>query len=361
MRRMPTLAAWLHDWDPFALRIGGGFGIRWYGLAYVTGFVVAWWLLVGLARRGRVLLSPEAVGDAIVWLVGGVLVGGRLGYVLVYRPSLLVDFSADFPWWGVLSINQGGMASHGGIVGVVVACWILARRHRVPMLHLADCVALVGPIGLGLGRLANFVNGELLGKVVAGPGERAPWWSVRFPQEIVERPAELPEAQLRALDALFVDVAARYGVPIEEVPGWIVAKVQAGNADVAAAIEPLLSARHPSQLYQAMAEGAIVLAVLWWVWRRPRKPGVVGCWFLIVYGIGRVVTEFVRLPDAHLVTQRPLGLSRGQWLSAGMAVLGVVLLAWVARRDVPRVGGWLGAADESTSAGSSPAPASEDT
>ncbi|MCA9312030.1 MAG: prolipoprotein diacylglyceryl transferase, partial [Phycisphaerales bacterium] len=192
---------------------------------------------------------------------------------------------------------------------------------------------------------ANFINGELLGVVVAKPGEAAPWWSVRFPQELMERPT--PEQQAQVLE-----IAREFGQGAEnsyDAAAWLVGAVQRGNPEVQAAVEPIVSARAPSQLLQAFMEGVVLLAVLWWIWRRPRRPGVVGAWFLMVYGASRVLTEVWRLPDEHLSVGRPLGLSRGQWLSVAMVGAGAALLWWVLRRSQREpVGGWLVQAEPET-------------
>lgn len=346
-----TLAAWLHDLNPFLLRISGNFGLRWYGLSYGAGFLIGWAILRSCAKRGLILLSPQRVTDAMLYCIVGVVLGGRLGYVAFYRPDLLASFGPEPPWWGVLRVNDGGMSSHGGMIGVIIACWLIARgrrdeagvRHeRVPALHLMDITALACPIGLGLGRIANFINGELLGRIVARPGEPAPWWAVRFPQELLGewRPEELTPAREAALTALVPGA-----VSIDD-PAWgrgvrvLIERLQSGSAEAAARLEPVLNARHPSQVYQAFTDGVVLFVVLWWIWRRPRKPGVIGSWFLMTYGVMRIITEFWRLPDAHLHTPRVLGLSRGQWLSAVMVAVGAVALVIVQRRPVGRIGGW---------------------
>jgi phosphatidylglycerol---prolipoprotein diacylglyceryl transferase len=195
-----------------------------------------------------------------------------------------------------------------------------------------------------LGRLANFVNGELLGKVVAMPGQPAPWWAVKFPQEVlVERWPGIPErtaeqeVQLRALVAQYAptqpDVYSGYQHVLE--------LLQRGNRAVAQQLEPLISARVPSQLLQAAAEGLGVGLTVWFVARKPRLPGILGCWFLISYGVLRIITEqFWRLPDAKFADPRPYGLSRGQWLSVLMVVIGLVALVWLVRRGGQKLGGW---------------------
>ncbi|MFM9996057.1 MAG: prolipoprotein diacylglyceryl transferase [Phycisphaerales bacterium] len=343
-----TLAAWLHDFSPIALRLGP-LTVRWYGLSYLAGFAGGWLLLRWLARRGVVRIAPQRVADAILLIIVGVVVGGRLGYVLLYRPSLLWSFTPDLPWWGALAIHEGGMASHGGMIGVVIAAWLIARgpadddgvRHdAVPVRHVLDAMCLIGPLGLFFGRIANFVNGELLGRIVADPGAPAPWWAVRFPQELVENEAPvLTGEQARALQAL-IDAVRRPGDSDGAALDRLIAAVQAGVPGIGEQLAPVLAARHPSQLYQAAAEGVVVGAVVWFVGRRPRVPGVVGCWFLISYGVLRVVTEFWRLPDAHLMTKRPLGLSRGQWLSLVMVAVGLAILVKLVRSREPRLGGW---------------------
>jgi len=234
------------------------------------------------------------------------------------------------------------------MVGMVLAClwWARSLRRggepRASALHLMDALALVSPPGILLGRLANFVNGELLGRTVAGPGEPAPWWSVRFPQELLEpnfAPVLTVEQQNRLTE--IVAYVQPQGGPEIMALREAIRRIQSGDIKLESALTPLLSARHPSQLYQGFAEGVVTFAVLWWIWRVPRKPGVMLAWFLIVYGVGRIATEFWRLPDAHLIVPRIAGLSRGQWLSAAMVVIGTVVLWWVTTRSkAPAMGGW---------------------
>lgn len=343
-----TLGAWLHTLDPFALRISGDFGIRWYGLSYALGFFIAWLALRFLHKRGMALLSHERLTDAIIFAAFGAVMGGRLGYILFYQPELLWRFESEPPFWGVLMLNQGGMASHGGMLGVIAAGILVARGARTesgqrvgkaPVLHVFDLYALIAPFGLMLGRLANFINGELLGKVVAMPGQDAPWWAVRFPQEIGsghDAGLRTPEQDF-ALDELIRD----YSLPSQssgEALELVIAKLQGGSVEIAQRIEPLLSARHPSQLYQAFAEGVVLGGLLWFVARKPRKPGVLTALFLICYGLLRIATEFVRLPDPGI--SGLAGLSRGQILSAGMILVGLALLVFIRTRPTPKVPGW---------------------
>lgn len=348
------MLAWLHDLSPFLLRISGEFGLRWYGLSYALGFVIAFVILRWLGKRGATLIPPERAGDAIMILVIGAVVGGRLGYVLFYAPSMLWTFSPSFPWWHVLAVNDGGMASHGGMIGVFLACCYLTRGFvapdgtrvgKMPLLHMLDVTGFLATPGLMLGRLANFVNGELLGKIVAMPGEPAPWWAVKFPQEFLEghdasaqMTPEAAEERTRAIAAIVR--SAGYDGDLATGYRRVLEKIQGGNTELANALVPWISARHPSQLYQAAAEGLVIGAALWIFWRVPRTPGFVAAIFLIGYGVLRIVTEFYRLPDAQLAVQRIAGLSRGQWLSVGMIVCGTVVAVIAKSQKNEKLGGW---------------------
>lgn len=351
---MSVLGAWLHTWDPFAVRISGDFGVRWYGLAYIAGFLAGWMILNRLARRERIAIAPERVPDAIFTLILGVLIGGRLGYILFYQPSLLWTVSNSAPWWGALAITKGGMASHGGMLGVIGAAWWIAKREGAPFLHIADCVAFVAPVGLFFGRVANFVNGELLGRIAAPPGEPGPWWSVKFPQELltgvapgeghrpeltVEQQAALQDLLNRARPPGLLESTTQTGQYFEQVEALLRA-IQRGAPEFVEGVAPLLASRHPSQLYQAAAEGVVLGAALVWIWRVPRRPGVVGAAFLGIYGALRIATEFVRLPDDNLQVQRILGLSRGQWLSAAMLAACALVLWRLRKSQRPAMGGW---------------------
>ena len=360
----PDPGAWFHDVSPFVLRLSEGFGIRWYGLSYIAGFAIAYFVLRWLAGRGFTPIPRQRVFDAIVALVLGTVLGGRLGYVLVYQPALLWEFTQSPPWWGLLAINNGGMASHGAFVGLIIAAWFVSRGFRgedgarfgaSPPLHVMDLLPLLAMPGYAIGRIANFVNGELLGKIVAAPGEPAPWWAVRFPHEITTKhsPALSAPEQFE-LDSLVAEFA-REGDTVIRAKERVVEAIWRGAPDVQARLEPLIAARHPSQLYQAL-EGVVVGLIVWWVARRPRLPGVVGCWFLITYGAARITTELWRLPDDHLAVQRPLGLSRGQWLSAAMIIAGAVILAIIVRRGGDKMGGWMTPATPPTE-DDAPAPA----
>ncbi|MDX9911087.1 MAG: prolipoprotein diacylglyceryl transferase [Phycisphaerales bacterium] len=345
----PTLGAWLHDVSPYVWRISGDFGVRWYGMAYVVGFLLAYLMLRWLASRGATLIPAHRAADVIIAGAFGAVIGGRVGYILIYQPSLLIGFSSALPFWDALAINKGGLASHGGMIGLAVVAWLSARSitrenmarglPRVPVLGVTDAYAIAAPAGILLGRIANFINGELLGRIVAAPGEHAPWWAVRFPQEIATRHApELTPDQAAHLAALLE--ASAPGASFRVQFDAMMSRLWAGSPELAAQLATLVSARHPSQIYQGLAEGVVLGIALLVIARRAARPGLLSGSFLIIYGVLRVLTEVWRLPDDHLAVQRILGLSRGQWLSVAMVISGVLVLAWKGRRTLPVVPGW---------------------
>lgn len=261
---MTFLGYWTNDLSPFLGPHWGNFGIRYYGVAYLLGFVAGWWLLKQYASAGRSLVPANKVMDFIVALVLGVMVGGRVGSFLLYHPEqLLHDPLSFFRVW------EGGMASHGGMAGVGLAALWYSRSERLPFLHLADLATSVAPAGLFFGRVANFINGELWGK----PTEVA--WAVIFPKSA-----------------------------LNPVP------------------------RHPSQLYEAVLEGLVLLAYMQWrYWRSdtPQKsPGRLTGEFLIGYAIVRTICEVYREPDADVTLL--FGLSRGTFYSLFLILVGLVLI-----------------------------------
>lgn len=342
--------AYLHSLNPFAIHISGNFGIRWYGLAYLAGFVIAYYIILFLAKRGLSLLKPEQVSDFVFSAALGTVIGGRLGYCLFYSPDLFAKFNTSFPFWGVLAINEGGMASHGGIIGIMAACYLYGRKHNVSALHLFDLTTLGGTAGIFFGRIANFINGELVGR----PVESAVPWAVKFPQDILSWPTQDPER----LSALGTTVN-KLGIPMENWQSvisklrwndssWgfvqhtlnqVVEAVQNGNTAVTAELRPLLLARHPSQLYEALLEGAFLFICLTLLWRKPLKPGVIAGSFFVLYAIVRIIGEQFRMPDIQIGYQL-FGLTRGQWLSFVMLALGALALIMWRHRDVALIGGW---------------------
>ncbi len=334
---MLTLAAWLHDLDPFLLKFPDGWplgGLRWYGLSYLAAFALAWWIVRRVVKAGRSPLPLERVSDFVMFVAVAIIVGGRLGYVLFYDPALF-GFVDGPPYWGVLAINRGGMASHGGMIGGLIGCWWFARRNGVPALHLFDLMAFAAPLGIAFGRLANFVNGELYGRAVSEDSPLA----VKFPQELTQAPPEVAVAH-------YAGQVYAPSEPYDPLP-WLASLVDrvqglAGpeaEAQAKALVEPWLTARHPSQLYAAALEGLATFVVLLIVFRGPVKPGVVAAWFAMTYAVMRVVNEFYRLPDEGLGLQA--GLSRGQWLSVALFVAGAVVWRFAVSRKVGPVGGWL--------------------
>jgi phosphatidylglycerol---prolipoprotein diacylglyceryl transferase len=249
--------------DPIAFSIGP-LAVRWYGLMYLVGFAAGWWLGLRRIDRGRAPITRAQLDDVLFVAVFGVILGGRLGYVLFYKPGYYAAHPLE-----IFAIWQGGMSFHGGLLGMMLAMLFIARRHGVPYLRLMDFLAPLAPIGIGAGRLGNFINGELWG-----------------------RPTDLP---------------------------W--GMVFRGAGDMP---------RHPSQLYEFALEGIALFAMLWWFSSKPRPAGQVCALFLIGYGVFRFIGEFAREPDAFLGTLA-LGMTMGQWLSLPMVALGVWLFLWSRR------------------------------
>jgi len=367
MAFLPMLAAYLHDLDPFLfeLKIGGSsFGVRWYGLSYLVGFLAAFGIIWRITKVGRSPLKPEAVRDFVLSVALGVVAGGRIGYVLFYRPELFITFSEELPYWDLLALNKGGMASHGGMIGMLLATWLYGRWHRVPWGHLLDLTALTATLGVFFGRLANFVNGELFGR---GPTDVA--WAVKFPQEMYRwAGTEASEAQRAKLAELVRALAERGLIPQQlretgtayDLVSWTIQQIQGHHGEVRAVVEPLLVPRHPSQIYAAFLEGLVVFTVVAVVARRPRKPFLLTGLACTLYAAGRFFDEFYRLPDAHLMEQEfaVTGLSRGQWLSLPVFVLGLGLLWFAKQREAEPLGGWV-AVDRGDADGSAESPGSE--
>ena len=265
----------------------------------------------------------------------GIVLGGRLGYVLLYKPQMLWEFSNTLPYWDVLAINKGGMASHGGMIGALLGCLFFARRHKHDFLYLADLFAFTAPLGVFFGRVANFINGELLGR----PCDPDFPLAVKFPQELLD-----------ADPAFLNKVFSALPPPGSIVPGlmswdkWtILDLMQRGNTIVTKAVEPLLTTRHPSQIYAGISEGLIVLAVLAILWIKPRKPGVIAGTCAMVYAVMRIANEFFRMPDAFLIDKEfaMLHITRGQWLSGLLFIFGAALIVVAMKRKSTVTGGWL--------------------
>ena len=302
------LAYYLHNLDPFIFRISGNIGPRWYGMAYVLAFVFAYLLLRVLSRRGYLDLPQSALGDFVTWVAFfGVMVGGRIGYVLFYKPEMLRDPLS------ILRVWEGGMSSHGGIIGVVIFTLIYSRRHKLPWTNPGDNLCVVAPIGLFLGRCANFINGELYGRVTNVP------WAIQFPKELLD-----PGNAAQANNAL---ATCRYFDPSITSLESMIAAVRT-NPKVAEVLRGIVSPRHPSQLYEAALEGVVLFAILWFVRTRFRTPnGFITGLFLIVYSVLRIIVENFREPDAPLVGM----FTRGQFFSFFTVVIGIGFIVWSRR------------------------------
>ena len=255
--------------DPVAIEIGP-IAIRWYALAYLAGFILGWRYCIYVARRAVQRPDAQEIDEFLTWAVIAVIVGGRLGFVLFYQPAHYLANPLE-----ILKVWEGGMAFHGGLIGVALAEILFAWRRKLHVLSLADVIAAAAPIGLFFGRIANFVNGELWGRSTDVS------WGVIFPHPLAG-----------------------------DVP------------------------RHPSQLYEAFLEGLVLFAILAPMVRSQairRRPGVVAGTFLIGYATFRFLVEFVRQQDPGLEAL-PLGLTMGQWLSLPMGLVGAAFICWALTR-----------------------------
>lgn len=258
---MPLLAIPFPPIDPVLISLGP-FAIRWYALAYILGIVLGWRLVRRIVQRPGWRVKPEAVDDLVFYVTLGVILGGRLGYVLFYQPDHYLDRPLE-----LLAVWRGGMSFHGGLIGVLVATFLFARRRELAFFELTDALAVVTPIGLFLGRLANFVNAELWGRMTDVP------WGVIFP--------------------------AAGAVP-----------------------------RHPSQLYEAGLEGLVLFAVMLWAARGPHPPedcGKLSGIFLVGYALARICGELFREPDVQ-IGYLAGGVTMGQLLSLPMLLFGLLLI-----------------------------------
>lgn len=275
---------WVHDLSPFLLRFPenalGLEGIRYYGLAYLLGFLAAWLLLRLYDRKGRFALPADERATLLTAIILGTLAGGRIGYVLLY------DLGAFLRNPLVLfRIDQGGMASHGGFLGVIIALAWFSRRHEKSLFDVADVLTTTAPVGIFFGRIANFINGELWGKPTTVS------WAVIFPDS--------PHVH---------------------------------NAVTGFGPEP----RHPSQLYAAALEGLLLLAYVQWRFWRARPPaGQLGGEFLVGYAVVRIFGEIFRAPDAPLI----LGLSRGQFYSVLFFLAGIFVIFLARKKAALQEGG----------------------
>ncbi|GGD71025.1 prolipoprotein diacylglyceryl transferase [Croceicoccus mobilis] len=268
-------------WENLGLRPGielGFFTLRWYSLAYLTGIIFGYWHLSRMIKAPGAPLAQRHAEDLFFWCTLGIIIGGRLGYATFYEPSLWTGWTdTETVSWDLLRLWDGGMSFHGGLIGVLLAIAWVSWRGKLNFIRVCDYVAVNVPAGLALGRVANFINGELWGRPA---GEGVPWAMV-FPT--------------------------------------------AG---------PL--ARHPSQLYEALLEGVVLLAILlilFWKTRARWRPGLLVGVFTLGYGLARFTVEFFREPDAQLEEfAAQTGFSMGQWLTMPMILIGLVLIAVALKR-----------------------------
>lgn len=283
----------------FSIEIGSfTFALRWYALGYLVGIAIGWWVMARAISRvslwiGDPPISRAQLEDYATWAIVGIIIGGRLGYVMFYERAYFMANPGDIP-----KIWTGGMSFHGGFAGVILVTWLYAMRHKVELAKFADLVAIAAPIGIGLVRLANFINAELWGRPTTVP------WGVIFP-----------------------------GAAAQDCPGW--------DATLGAC------ARHPSQLYEAALEGfilAIIMITLAFKRGWLKHPGKLTGLFFLGYGLARFMVEFFRQADAqfitpdnpwgHVIRVGDLGITMGQTLTLPMIAIGIATLIWANRRAV---------------------------
>ncbi|MGL6072359.1 prolipoprotein diacylglyceryl transferase [Craterilacuibacter sp.] len=277
------------QFDPVAIHLGP-LAIHWYGLMYLVGFVFFIWLGNLRIKGGHTFMTQKLLDDLLMYGVLGVIVGGRLGEVLFYQPAYYLAHPAE-----ILMVWQGGMSFHGGFLGVLFAMWLFARRHGHTFWQITDFIAPLVPLGLAAGRIGNFINGELWGRVTSAgtPG------AMIFPQARVE-------------DMRWV----------EQHPELLQTYLQLGGLP-----------RHMSQLYQFALEGLALFLILWLYSGKPRARGCVSAVFLMGYGVFRFCAEYFRTPDAGIFGQS-YSISMGQWLSLPMIIIGAVIFVWARKRDM---------------------------
>ncbi len=329
----PLLANYIHNLDPFAIQFTESFGIRWYGLAYVAGFAAAYFLIRWFVKLRACELKSSEVADYITLsALAGVMLGGRLGYLVLYNsreffanPLIFFDFLG------------GGMSSHGGIFGLAVFTFFYARFKKISWLGLGDNLVTVAPLGVFFGRLANFVNGELYGR----PTQHS--FAMKFPDELHEIDKgfwKYSNQQLQAFTESISSIAPELKVNVTNLINSAkeqgfdphrrivesIIEVSNENDEVRQMLGELLTPRHPSQLYEALFEGLLLFLVLLAIrlkWRNLYH-GIISGLFFILYAAGRIFCEAFREPDASEIA----GMTRGQFYSLFMFLIGAAFIAW---------------------------------
>ena len=305
-------AYYMHRLDPVIFKLTDSIQFRWYGLAYVAGFVAGYYLLRWWARRGIGELKESQVADFLTYAaLFGVLLGGRLGYMLLYDTKNFFANPLTF-----FHVTDGGMSSHGGIAGLFFFTLYWSRTRKQSWTGLGDNLVVAAPLGLFFGRLANFINGELYGRATDVS------WAMKFPEEATTwRPGH---DRWDALQAMLVN-----HVPEGEAVNETIKHLARTDDAFAAQLSELLTPRHPSQLYAAALEGLLLFIILFIVreiW--PRAPhGLLTALFFLLYAVFRITDEFYREPADHI-----MGLTEGQFYSVFMILVGVVFLVFALRQ-----------------------------
>ncbi len=331
---LAVFATYVHDFDPVIFEIGWGIALRWYGLAYLAGFLLGYVLLKRLAEKKLWVLEPEKTADFIAYAaLFGVFIGGRLGYVLFYQiPRDGLD-SVLYNPIGIFKVWEGGMASHGGILGLMIFTFFYARKHKVSWAGIGDGLCVVGPLGLLFGRIANFINGELYGRIANGVP-----WAVKFPNTLsdpngpeINQFDSAFQAAFEAYPQMGKAIADAVKVNPDGISDFerfqILTQANRESDAVNQAIEPFLEPRHPSQLYEGLLEGGVLFAILWMVRIKfPHAPnGMLTGLFFGIYATFRIFAEQFREPDAAWVIDGIL--TKGQFLSIFMYVIAAAFLA----------------------------------
>jgi len=407
-----ALAYYVHDLNPVIFHLGP-LTPRWYGFAYLMGFLAAYLLIQKLSRDGMLRLSPERVPDLVLnGCFCGVVRGGGVGYILFYdlpislsehRTPLLWSFSGSFPFWGLLRVNEGGMSAHGGIIFTIIALIVFARKYKVSLVNIGDASCMVVPIGLFFGRIANFINGELYGHPSTVP------WAVKFPSELYaptngvettppENVFAMKQALANFLSTHWADlsrtqvqdflnnhdqfreiVAGQFGGSLDlssstklttikeaigkyvgsdpsaltawDIGNWWQHGHNAITQFMSGWFNEILLPRHPSQLYEGLLEGALLFTICWMIGRLWRKDGMASGAFLTFYPIMRIIGEQFRVGDtpAHV-----LGMEVSKGVLYSLVMLIPALCYWIywIRKDqrVP----WVPVSKESVTPAANP-------